>query len=293
VSLYSSIDRRINGDTWFRKLSHDAQLVWFRLLTGPHVTPVAGLWPAREGWLADEFGYSTRQFREHFAEITREKASNGLPRAVADWDAGVLWLPNAIKADCNQPKNWRVLRSWLNYLELVPECELSSRALQQFADWINSKGNSKRFSIAKDKPNPILVDIVNCWRNGKPFSPTRARAPEQEQEQEREQEQEIPAAADLRFADSDQEKPIHPDFELHPLAVSELAKAFSVSEDVIRDAVREFVGYWTIGGGMGKARAHWQRKCRDDIRRKHASGDLARMARDRGEEEPGVIVWDQ
>ncbi|HVJ20152.1 MAG TPA: hypothetical protein VM686_32280 [Polyangiaceae bacterium] len=83
--------------------------------------------------------------------------------------------------------------------------------------------------------------------------------------------------------DSDRERPLSPDFQLHPLAVSELAKALKRPEAVITEAVREFVAYWTIGGGANKPRAHWQAKCRDDIRRKHDRGELDAIAKRIGE----------
>lgn len=37
---------------------------------------------------------------------------------------------------------------------------------------------------------------------------------------------------------------------------------------------REFVAYWTIGGGTGKRRSHWARKLREDLRRKAEQGRL-------------------
>jgi hypothetical protein len=199
VSIYSGVDRRINGDAWFCGLGHDAQLVFLRLLTGSHVTPVAGLWAARESGLAEDFRFTIKAFRAVFAEITREPASNGLPRAVADWKAGVLWLPNAIKQDCNQPNNWKTLQGWFKYLEMVPECEVTAQALRQFGSWVD--GNRSRFNIAKGTANPFLDGLVNSWRNGIGYRHTRAsRDQEQDRDREKKQEQEpsggaAPAAA--------------------------------------------------------------------------------------------------
>lgn len=170
-SLYSSVDRRINADAWFRELTHLAQLLWFRLLSGSHVTPVAGLWPAREEGLAAEFGFTLKQFRELFAELGREPGSNGLPRVVADWKAGVLWLPNAINQECNQPSNWKVLIGWLKFLEMVPACETKERALNGFASWLATGDNRKRYGIEKGIPNPELDRMCDCWRNGIRYTP--------------------------------------------------------------------------------------------------------------------------
>jgi hypothetical protein len=186
MSPYSSIDRRINADQWFRGLSHDAQLVWLRLLTGPHVTPVAGLWAATEDGLSRAFGFSVKQFGELFAELSAEPAGNGLPRAVADWTAGVLWLPNAIKQECNQPANWRTLAGWGKHLAMIPECDIRARGLRQFAEWIDA--NRSRFNAVKGQGNPAVDRIVNGLRNGyvegQAYSVTRAHVPDQEPEQE-------------------------------------------------------------------------------------------------------------
>lgn len=92
-------------------------------------------------------------------------------------------------------------------------------------------------------------------------------------------EEEDPAAAEAP-AEADpipQKLPL--DFQLHPFAVAELAKGFGQSEAVILAAVQEFKSYWTIGGGMGKRRTHWQAKCRDDVRRKHETGALLAIAK--------------
>lgn len=80
----------------------------------------------------------------------------------------------------------------------------------------------------------------------------------------------------------DAPRPIALDFELHPSAVTELAKFTGQTEDVIRAAAAEFKAYWAIGGGMGKKRTHWQAKCRDDVRHKHESGALSAIAKRMG-----------
>lgn len=177
MSFYSPIDRRINADGWFRGLSHNAQLVWFRLLTGPHVTPVAGLWPATEEQLSRSFGFTVDEFRAIFAELsTTAGRPNG--KVLADWDAGVVWFPNALGVPANQPKNENVLRGWTKHLELVPECKLRNRALLEIAKWVLA--NPQRFpeGLPKGFPKPF----------GKPFAEPSPRA-NQDQDQEQDQEQ--------------------------------------------------------------------------------------------------------
>lgn len=46
-----------------------------------------------------------------------------------------------------------------------------------------------------------------------------------------------------------------------------LAEALRADEASVLDALREFVGYWTIGGGSGQRRRHWMRKARESVRK--------------------------
>jgi hypothetical protein len=181
LSLYSSIDRRINADAWFRSLSESGQWLWLRLLTGSHVTSVPGLWAATEEGLARAFGVSLEGFRERFSEVSRDPSSKGLARVIADWEAGVIWLPNALDFPCNEPKNPNALKSWKNHLELMPECDLKDQALRHFAEWVNAR----RSRFKKGWPYGSL----NGSRKG---SGNHDRVlPPQEQEQKQEQEQEL------------------------------------------------------------------------------------------------------
>lgn len=190
MSLYSSIDRRINADKWFRALSRDAQLLFFRILSGPHVTQVPGLWAATEDGLAKAFGFSLEGFRESFTELTTEPSSNGLARVIADWDAGVIWLPNSLKQKCNQPSNPNVLKSWGTHLHLVPECELKDRGIIALKTWVESR--PKRFTKGwpEGLPNP----------SAKGFGLVPAQEQEQDQDQKQDQELQEGGGAVLPFA---------------------------------------------------------------------------------------------
>jgi hypothetical protein len=172
MSLYSSIDRRINADEWFRELSHMGQLLWLRLLTGAHVTPLPGLWPATEPGLAWNVQFSMDEFRDAFAEITQDAASNGMPRVVADWNAGVVWLPNSLKHSCNQPKNLAVLIGWHKFVPSVPECDIKRQALKDWGAWVLE--NRARFRSAKgvkgltdDQVDPLLDRLTDSLADGR------------------------------------------------------------------------------------------------------------------------------
>ncbi len=269
-SLYSSIDRRINADAWFRGLSHDAQLLWFRILTGQHVTPVAGLWPARESGLADDFGFTLKQFRDLFSELAKDSASNGLPRVVADWRAGALWLPNAIRQECNQPSNWKMLLGWLKFLEMVPACEVKDRALNGFAVWLSEEGNRKRYCIEKGQPNPQLDRMCDGWRNGIRYSPHARDRAETSPGTKQNHHQEAPADSDrLTIC------PLDIVDRAHAGGVfSELAKALNQPEEALIEEARNFATYWLIGAGAGKKRAYWLAKLRQRLVERSAEGRL-------------------
>lgn len=46
-----------------------------------------------------------------------------------------------------------------------------------------------------------------------------------------------------------------------------VAQALGVDESQVLDSLREFTGYWTIGGGANQTRRHWMRKAREHVRK--------------------------
>lgn len=49
--------------------------------------------------------------------------------------------------------------------------------------------------------------------------------------------------------------------------VQEFVERYHVEADQIRDSLREFVSYWTIGGGQGRREFNWAKKAREHVRR--------------------------
>lgn len=242
VSFYSPIDRRINADVWFRGLSHDAQLVWFRLLTGPHVTPVAGLWPATEEQLSRAFGFSVDAFLAIFAELsTTAGKPNG--KVFADWAAGVIWFPNALSVPANQPKNENVLRGWVKHLELVPECKLRDKALLEIAKWVLA--NPQRFpdGLPQGFPKPF----------GKPFrEPFGEHVPRANQDQEQEQEQEQEPDSRGRLCP--------PNLRLTEDQIGNAQMGLGAKRWQIEAMCADLVGKWCDGETRRASLAHWRRQ---------------------------------
>ena len=167
---YSKMFRRMWNDEKFRRLSRPqpcGQSLWMRFLCGPELGPIPGLFCAREPGLADAMGWSLKPFRESFLELS----SNGL--AKADWVAGLVWIPNAIRY--NEPANPNVVKSWSDAWAELPECELKSEAHSRLCDYMRTRGESFLEVFINHCPN-------HCQNH----------CPNQEQEQEQEQDQEDP-----------------------------------------------------------------------------------------------------
>lgn len=170
---YSKIHRRIWNDEKFRSLSKPqpcGQFLWLRLLSGPELGPIPGLFQAREPGLADALNWPLEPFRESFRELVR----NGI--AKADWEAGLVWVPNAVLY--NAPANPNVVTSWSDAWSELPECKLKSEAFARLCTYLGGRGES----------------FLAAFRNGCPnHSPNHC--PNQDQDQEQEQEQENPPSA--------------------------------------------------------------------------------------------------
>lgn len=139
---YSRVTRRMWNDAKFRKLTAPppcGQALWFRLLTGPELGCIPGLFPAFEAGLAQAMRWPLEGFREAFQEVF------ALGFAEADWDCGVVWVPRAVEH--NPPTSPNVVRGWrLAWLE-IPECDLkdkAGRALKAFGEGLG-EGFRKAF----------------------------------------------------------------------------------------------------------------------------------------------------
>jgi hypothetical protein len=135
MSRYRKIDTRMWGDVRFRELSSPSpsgKYLWMFLLTGPQTSNIPGLFRAGEMALAEELGWSLEGFREAFAE----PLSKGLVKA--DWNARVVWVPNAIKY--NRPENPNVVKSWSSTWDEIPECALKIEAYERLKAFTEELG---------------------------------------------------------------------------------------------------------------------------------------------------------
>lgn len=181
---YSKIFRRMWNDEGFRSLSRPqpcGQFLWMRLLCGPELGPIPGLFQAREPGLADALKWPIEPFRESFAELLR----NGM--AMADWEAGLVWVPGAI--EYNEPANPNVVKSWADTWAELPECELKSLAHSALCEYLETRGETFASTFRDCCPNH---SGNRC--------PNQDQDQEQDQEQEREREPSLPGNVNVKSA---------------------------------------------------------------------------------------------
>lgn len=149
MARYRKVDVRMWTDERFRRLSSpppNGQSLFQYLITGRETSSIPGLFEAREVALADRLNWPLEGLREAFREVFRE----GM--AEADWSAGLIWVPNAIKY--NRPESPNVVRSWSVVWDELPECELKTKAYQHLLGFMEglSKGFREAFAEACGKP---------------------------------------------------------------------------------------------------------------------------------------------
>ena len=273
---YSKVSRRIWNDEKFRRLSApkpNGQALFLRLLTGPELGCIPGLFQAWDAGLAQALDWPVRGFSRALNEILRE----GLARR--DASTGLIFLPNAVNH--NEPASPNVIKSWTIAWRELPECELKTEARKHFDEVFAAKGPAwaKAFLEATGRDEPKS--------SGKPSGNELAKAsgkpcPNQEQEQEQEQENEkggatmVTARQPIETHDTSDTLVPCPREILDGDTIAIIASALKVSPAAVRGGLKEFKDYWTIGAGAGRRHslAKWRAKAREDVRQKAGRGLL-------------------
>lgn len=167
MGRYRKIDVRIWNDAKFRELSDRGKLVFFFLLTHPHMTSLGAMRASING-MASELGWPEKAFREAF----REALAKGM--AEHDETTCFVGLPNFIKY--NPPESPNVVKSWLQQLDLIPECDSKTLIIKRVKAFAEGFGEGFRKAFA---------EIEKALAKGMPN-------PEQEHEHEQEPEQDTP-----------------------------------------------------------------------------------------------------
>lgn len=169
MARYRKIDPRMwRADAKVRSFSNEAKLLWCYLLTGPETTSLPGVVPVPRSSLQEYFGWSDDRFGEVFGELFRSGVAD------ADWEAGLVFLPNALRH--NAPANDNVIKGWRLPWDEAPECPLKERALkwfgerlgERFTEWFGEpfgKGNAdQRINVLPAPapapvPDPVLATV--------------------------------------------------------------------------------------------------------------------------------------
>jgi len=158
MARYRKIDTRIWNDQKFNGLSEDGKLVFFLLLTHPHLTSIGAFRASAHG-LASELRWPYARFSKAFTECLQNQMIQ------YDQSASLIWLPNYLKY--NQPESPNVVRAWEHTLDYLPECSMKEVILKVC------------HHFAKQLGAPFSEALPKAFRKG---------MANQEQEQEQKQE---------------------------------------------------------------------------------------------------------
>ena len=148
MARYRLVETRFWSDAKVRALSKPqpcGQFLLLRLMTGPETIIIPGVIVTTRAGLAEKMGWDAKGFGKSFAELFRDGW------AKADWDAGLIWLPTAIKH--NSPANPNVVKGWAKEWPEVPECALKSEILQELREHIERLGKGFAEAFAERFPD--------------------------------------------------------------------------------------------------------------------------------------------
>ncbi len=271
-SRYSRVYRRMWNDARFMALTAappNGQTLFQRLLTGPELTNIPGVFAAGEAGLAEALGWPLEGFREAFGEVSRE----GL--AKADWKARFVFVPKAIRH--SKPESPNVVRSWKTAWDELPECSLKVEAFHAIRTFVEGLGKAFAEAFAEACPDP---------------------SPNQDQDQDQDKEraaQESPTTVgasvpvlkvDKSTAPSDPPpsgaKPksvrgtrLDPSWHPSPESVARLRTKHKVDP---LGSLERFQNYWIAKAGKDAVKLDWERTFATWVDRDAGYGNLPRIA---------------
>jgi hypothetical protein len=132
---YSRISRRVWVSKDFRALSApkpNARTLWLRLLCGPELGVIPGLFEMRESGMAEALEWPLATFRRCLKEIT----DRGM--ATFDKSVGLMWVPKAIHH--SPPDNPNGVIGWKVAWKDLPECHVKDQANVYLQRWCVERG---------------------------------------------------------------------------------------------------------------------------------------------------------
>jgi hypothetical protein len=220
MSIFRKVTLSIWADKKFQKLSRpkpNAESLWFFFLVGPQTTSIPGLFPCSRAGICERFGWS----KKSFDRVYRELSDAGM--AKADWKAGVVFLPNALRH--NPPRNRNSIKGWGKYWGLIPECNLKDEAEQHIRDCLSLKSQSIQSAFenivrqdipddSEDHPENENQNSKSCSENKKQKAKSLSRNKKQNlkscsgtQEQEQEQENRAGEYRNILLSNNENKEP--------------------------------------------------------------------------------------
>jgi len=130
AAKYRKICPKIWNDSKFVSMSDNGKLVFFFLLTHPHMTPL-GAMRATVAGLASELGWTVKAF----GDAMQEAITHGMVKANAK--ASCIAIPKFLKY--NQPESLNVVKAWVGCIDDIPECDLKDECILSAKTQMESK----------------------------------------------------------------------------------------------------------------------------------------------------------
>lgn len=172
MARYRKIDTRIWNDRKFRELDDKSKLAFFLVLSHPDTNQL-GMLRSRSVALAMELGWHPDVMSDAILTLCR------MDMLMVDDKAGFIFIPNFLKY--NPPNGPNAVKGWAGLIDLMPECDLLSRALVYLKPTIFGLSEGVRSAIPDDVKNAILHAIKDGITDDKKM-PSRIQEQEQEQD---------------------------------------------------------------------------------------------------------------
>lgn len=172
MGRYRKIDTRIWNDRKFRELDDKSKLAFFLVLTHPDTNQL-GMLRSRSVALAMELGWHPDDMSDAILKLCR------MGMLMVDDRAGFIFIPNFLKY--NPPNGPNAVKGWSGLIDLMPECDLLSRALIHLKPTIFGLSEGVRSAIPDDIKDAISHAIQDEIKDAKEM-PSRIQEQEQEQD---------------------------------------------------------------------------------------------------------------
>lgn len=172
MARYRKIDTRIWNDRKFRELDDKSKLAFFLVLTHPDTNQL-GMLRSRSVALSMELGWHPDAMSEAILTLCR------MGMLMVDDKAGFIFIPNFLKY--NPPNGPNAVKGWAGLIDLMPECDLLSRALVHLKPTIFGLSEGVRSAIPDDIRDAIEHAIPDGIKDAEEM-PSRIQEQEQEQD---------------------------------------------------------------------------------------------------------------